>query len=263
MILLKIEIKSLLREFILWASILSSALIILMVLFPLLKMNTSQIMADNIFDFWGLREDYDFINISVYFAYIMQYIGIAIAIYSAILGLRILVKEEAKGTIGYLYAQPISRNKIVGIKLIVNIIIIFCLVIILAIVSGMLNLIFSTGNQEIVDIIQNVQLIYSGIFLSGMIFMSIGLLVSIGMHSDKKVTAFAVGIVLISEIIGVLSNLFDIIGFLKYLSPLVVFKPTIIIETGINIKAVMIWGILSIIMIFLTAFLYHKKDFKV
>lgn len=271
MTLLKLEFKSLFRGMLVWGGILALMLIVFMAFFPFMESSVIQdlvgrkpdAVSSPLVEVFGLGDTPEFNNITVYFAYIMQYINIVIAIYAGILGTNALIKEETDGTIEYLYAQVITRNRIVAGKFLAN----FCtygfLVFLLWMVSASLNLVFSSGKQEVIEMLLNVNRIYMGTFLIGFIFMTMGFLVSVKLPNAKQTFGWAMAMVFGTSIIGVLSTLVDPVDFLKYLSPLDLFKPNLIIISGFNMKAVGLWSGVMILVMTLTFVLYKKKDLMV
>lgn len=271
MTLLKLEFKSLFRGLLLWTGILTLVLILFMAFFPSMESSAMQnlvgtkldALSEPLLKIFGLTNIPDFTNITIYFAYVMQYINIAIAIYGALLGATALVKEETDGTIEYLYAQPITRNGIVGWKLTANFAVFCLLVLALAIISAILNLVFSSGKQEVMEMLMNVNKIYIGAFLPGIIFMAMGFFASVGLRSTKQTGSFAMGIVFGTYIVGIFATVINSVDFLRYLSPLELFKPSLIVTSGFNLKALGLWSGVLIISLVLTFALYNKKDLKV
>ncbi len=271
MTLLKLEFKSLFRGLVLWTGILSLTLIVLMAFFPFMEAGVianlvgvnRSILPMPLLALLGLSRIPNFTNVTVYFAFVMQYINMAVALYAALLGATTLVKEEQDGTIGYLYAQPISRSGIVAEKMAANLLTFGIMVTILGAVALILALVFSTGSQEVLVMLFEVIQILIGTFVIGVIFMAIGFFFSAIMSSFRKARTAAITLVLGSYLMGVIASLADAVEFLRVLSPIKVFEPNRILAGGTDLKALGLWGSIGIIVVVMTFVNYNKKDFKI
>lgn len=270
MTLLKLEFKSVLRGLLLWSGILAVLLIIFMAFFPSLESSTMKelfgikmnAIPASMLAVFGLSELTEFTDVIVYFAYVMQYVNIAVAIYAGLLGASALIKEESDGTIVYLYAQPITRKGIVAGKMAADLFVYCLLIILLGAVSMILVLVFSSGKQDIVGMLTAVKQIYAGTFITGFIFMAIGFMFSVKLASIKQAGAAIMGVVLGTYMIGIFASLADTKDFLRYLSPIDCFGSSLIVKSGIDFRALSLWGSVVIICITLTFAIYNKKDLK-
>ncbi|MBC3888513.1 ABC transporter permease subunit [Acetobacterium paludosum] len=271
MTLLKLEFKNIFRGLLFWMGILIVVLVVFMAFFPAMESSTIQnlvrmklgALPAPLLAAFGLTEMSDFSDIKVYFAFIMQFINIAIAIYAARAGTSALIKEETDGTIEYLYAQPITRSGIVAAKMVAHFLTYCLLIIILEMVSMILVLVFSSGKYEVIVLLLNVKGIYLGTFISGFIFMILGLWFSVKLRSTRQIGLAAMWMVFGTYSIGIFAALVDAVGFLRYLSPLDLFEPNLILASGINLKALGLWGGVVILAIGMTFAFYNKKDLKV
>lgn len=271
MTLLKLEFKSLFRGLVLWAGILALMLIVLMAFFPWMESGVmSDLIGDNrnvfpmpLLALLGLSRIPNFTNVTVYFAFVMQYLNVALAINAALLGAVTLVKEECNGTIGYLYAQPINRSGIVGEKMVANLLAYGILVVILGALAVVLALIFSTGSQKVLDMLFAVIQICWGSFIIGVIFMAVGFFFSANLSSIRKARTVAIAMVMGTYLIGVVSSLADEVEFLRGLSPLNIFEPSRILARGLDLVDLSLWGSIVVIAVVMTFASYNKRDFKI
>lgn len=271
MTLLKLEFKSLFRGLVLWTGILALILIIVMAFFPFMK---AGVLADLIevnrsvfpmplLALFGLARMPIFSNVTIYFAFVMQYFNVAVVIYASLRGAASLNKEERDGTITYLYAQPITRSGIVAEKMAANFLAYGMLVMILWALALILALIFSTGSQAVWEMLFQVSQIYLGTFVIGIIFMALGFFFSAIIANLWKARTVAIALVLGTYLMGVISSLADAVEFLKVLSPLNLFDPSRIIARGIDLRDLSLWGGMVIIVVIMTFVSYSKKDFKI
>lgn len=271
MTLVKLEFKSLMRGLLMWTGILAVILLLFMIFFPTMETDAMQSLVGTKLDgvplpilkILGLTGFPDLTNIVVYFGYTMQYFNIAIVIYATILGASSLIKEETDGTIEFLFAQPIKRSGIIIQKLMANFAAYLLLIIGLIILSEMLVMVFSSGNQEVRSMLVMIIQVFSGTLIIGFIFMGIGFLISSKLNRRSHAVPVAIGIVFGTYILGILSLMVDALGFLRYLSPLEVFKPSGLIEFGFNKTALLFWAIIFIVCLLFTFLFYKRRDLNV
>jgi ABC-2 type transport system permease protein len=269
--LLKLEFKSLIRGLVLWTGILALILIGLMAFFPLMEGGViSDLVGANrgvlpmpLLALFGLSRVPIFSNVTIYFAFVMQYINVAVAIYASLRGAASLNKEEREGTIAYLYAQPITRSGIVAEKMAANFLAYGILMVILWAFALILALIFSTGSQAVGEMLFAVIQIGLGTFVIGIVFMALGFFFSATLSSLRKARIVAITLVLGTYLMGVISSLADAVEFLKVLSPLTIFEPSRILARGIDLSDLGLWGGMVVIMVVMTFVRYNKKDFKI
>ena len=127
--MIKRELKVNLKSFLIWIIILMSIFGIVFIMYP------SIMNSENIKDMEELIKVFpeemlkmfnmDITSISSAFGWLKTegfvLILLITGMYSSILGSNILLKEENDRTIEYLYAKPISRNKIITSKILVGI----------------------------------------------------------------------------------------------------------------------------------------------
>ena len=101
-----------LKSFIIWSICVLLFLSMYMLLYPTFanQMETVEEMVANlpqeITDMLGIN-NINFSNIMDYFAYVHQYILLAVSIQFMLMGANLLSREEDLGTINFLYAKPI------------------------------------------------------------------------------------------------------------------------------------------------------------
>lgn len=271
MTLVKLEFKSLLKGLVMWTGILAIILLLFMIFFPTMETDAMQSLVGTKLDgvplpilkILGLTGFPDLTNIVVYFGYTMQYFNIAIVIYATILGASSLIKEETDGTIEFLFAQPIKRRGIVIQKIIANFAAYFLLIVSLIIISEMLVMVFSSGKLAVGSMLVMIIQVFTGTLTIGLIFMAMGFLISSKLNRRSHAVPVAMGIVFGTYILGVLSLMVDALDFLRYLSPLEVFKPSGLIESGFNETAFLFWFMIFMICLLFTFLFYERRDLNV
>ncbi len=261
--MIKRELKVNLKSFLIWIIILMSIFGIVFIMYP------SIMNSENIKDMEELIKVFpeemlkmfnmDITSISSAFGWLKTegfvLILLITGMYSSILGSNILLKEENDRTIEYLYAKPISRNKIITSKILVGIfyIILMILLILLFNLVG-LSLI------EKIDLKLFLLLSISPILICIPIFF-ISMFISCFFNKTKKVLGVSIGIVFISYFLMILSNLNDKSEFFKYFSIYSLGDPrNIILNNNIPILNIIICVFVSLIFIFGIYKIYNRKE---
>ncbi len=270
----KLEFKSNLKGLLLWVGILSLVLVLFMSLFPTMgtdamkdlvqtKLNA---LPQDVLEAVGLDEIPDFTKILDYFSYIFQYIAVAGGIYAALLGAQALVKEENDGTIEYLYAQPVTRTQIIFQKLLAAAAVYGVLNVGLSIVCGILFAVLKPEDTELVALMTDFKSLLAGTMVGGLVFLCLGLLISVLLKSSRQAIAAAVGLVFVTYILGIFSKAFadyaDWVGYLVYLSPLDYATPFDVLLHGFNALRILIGFIIMAVSVTLAFYFYRRKDLK-
>ena len=183
------------------------------------------------------------------------FILLVIGCYSGLIGINILLKEESDLTIEYLNSLPIKRTNIVLEKSLVGIIYIVLLVLGLSILN-LLGLLF----ENELNLKQYILLSITPLFSSLVIYFMC-LFISTFTHKTKKMIGVGLGIVFISYILNILSQISDSVSFLKYASVFTLSDiRNVIINVSINPLMIIISIFLSIIFLLLTIYRYNKKE---
>jgi len=206
-------------------------------------------------------QNYDWNKVLNYLSYEFQYIFLACGIYAATIGAYIFSKEESSKSIELVYSKPITRNQIFFSKLFVASATILIFNIVLFAFTS-IALILGITNQPIdINAVFNM---YLALFLTQMIFMSIGILIAVVMKKSKSSAAIASGLVMFSYIIGVFSKITDAIKDLIYISPLHYFTPDQIITNGeFSTKYLIVTACTIILSILISWKVYQRKDFNI
>lgn len=266
----KIELKKMLKSLIIWTAVMIGIISLFMSMFPSMGTDAmSEIFRTKINAIpeamrksFGLTETLDFSDILQYFAYCAQYILIGNCIYGAILGANSLIKEESEGTIEFLYAQPISRIKIVLIKMFSTLTIIYIFNIILFIVTVIFFEFFKNeGYSYLIQLIG----IYKGMLLAQIVFWAIGFALSTVLPKVSLATPTSLGIFFTTYMLGIFSQVIEKLDWMKFLSPVQYVTPSSLLKNDgfIDGKYIIISLIIIIAGISFTFIRYKNKDLKI
>ena len=257
------EFKVNLKSFIIWLAILIVMFLVVFLIYPyIITDETMQSMDElmKVFPPEVLKAfNMDMTSISTAYGWLktegFMFVLLIVGIYSSILGGNILLKEENDKTIEYLNSLPIKRSKVITNKIIVGITYILLMVLILGIFNYIALIISGDFNQK-----EYLVLSITPIFV-GLPLFALSLFISTFLHKTKKVVGISLGIVFISYVFTVLSELSEKVEFIKYFS-IYTLADTRNVITNIRINPIiaLVSLILTVVFITLTYLKYEKKE---
>jgi ABC-2 type transport system permease protein len=267
----KMEFKKSLKPLAIWSVVCILLTVLFMSMFPSMKDSGMQEIVDTkmsampeaILEAFNLKDLPDFTKLNQYFAYVFQYIVMAGYIYAGILGAKSLIKEESEGTIEFLYAQPASRTKIVTMKLLSSIAVFYLFAMLMAAASILISLAVKPTDLKVIDLFMDMKILFSGFFLVGLVFMSIGFLVSVLIPHLRLAMPISIGVFFVTYLLGVFSGMIDALEFLKYFSPFNYAVPSELVKKGFNTTNIVLAFIICTASITGTYLIYRKKDFRI
>lgn len=209
----------------------------------------------------GIDKLMDFTVITNFFGYVLQYMTLAIMVFVTQVAVNSLVKEETDGTIEFLYSKPISRSAIFIQKILTNTLNFIFLLAALGIITVVGYVSFSEYN--LTDRIKEVGILYSSIFYIGLVFMSLGILLSSLLKSSKGSSGIVIAIIFGTFILGIIGVIINDLSFLSYFSPIDWVKTQKLIAEGIHREEWLIGIFTIIICSFATYVTYRKKDLQI
>lgn len=265
------EVKRLFKSCLIWSLICSALIILFMSFYPSMKDSGIQELVssklgafpEGLMEAFGIDDMIDFTDIVQYEAYVLQYIAMAAAIYGTILGVNSLLKEESEGTIEFLYAQPVTRRKIVLYKALSRLLIYFIFILIVGAVTMATSIVFKPDDIALFPMLVDIKNIFTGMTFVGLIFLSIGLFLSTVLKVSFNSTAISTGIFFVTYLFGVLSRMRDNLNYFKYLSPFDYALPRDIVREGWNLNFIIIGFIIIVLLTISTFVVYNKKDMRI
>lgn len=262
------EFKRMFKSCFIWSVVCVAIVILFMSMFPSMKdMGLNELMGSKLdelppamLEAFNLSGNMDFTNLADYMGYTLQYVAMAVAIYGALLGINALSKEENDGTIEFLYSKPITRSKIVTMKILVSAITFILFVIIVGISGIIMNLIVAPNDMSSIDVIKETCRVFLGMILIGYIFMAIGFLLSVLFKAKKNNTSIVIGVFFTSYVLGILGKLKENLNGFIYLSPTDYFLPSKVLKDGFEIKYIVISTIIILVSIIITYVIYNRKE---
>lgn len=195
-----------------------------------------------------------------FFALCVLYLSIMLGVHAVLLGSGIIAKEETDKTIEFLFAKPVSRNRILFSKLLAALTVIAALNVV-TLASSVLTL---AAFNEGPSINGDIAFLMPSVFFIQLWFLMIGTSFAAIMRRPKRAGMFSAAVLLATFIISAFVDITDKLGFLKYTSPFKYFDAkTIFSEGRYNIQNIIITVAVVTILLALSKLAYKKRDFNV
>jgi ABC-2 type transport system permease protein len=195
-----------------------------------------------------------------FFALCVLYLSVMLGVHAVLLGSGIIAKEETDKTIEFLFAKPVSRNRILFSKLLAAFTEIAILNIVTAISSVFIVEAFNDGPSINGDIL----FLMPAVFFLQLWFLMIGAAFASIMRRPRRAAMYSAAVLLATFIISAFVDLTDKLGFLKYTTPFKYFDAkTIFTEGGYSVPYIVITVVVITILLAGSQFAYKKRDFNV
>lgn len=259
----KRELKVNFKSWLIWTSVMILLYVMVIAIYPSLMMGESMSAIDEmvkVFPPEMLKAfNMDLASISTASGWFktegsMFYLLVG-ALYAAILGSGILLKEESDKTIEFLYARPVSRNKILTEKYFAGLIYVtaFALAVTGAVLAG-LAAIGDEVTREMAAIMLAPAVMTYVVYSACFFFSTL-------MRKTKKTVGLSFAVVFGSYFLQMISTLSEKYEFLKYISVFTISDTRSIIESGSpNGAAMAVAAVLVVLFMVLSYYRYNNKE---
>lgn len=257
------ELKAYRRSTLIWAASLSLLVIFFMALYPAFTSDVEalkKVLANFpkiITSGLGLSLD-TFFSVYGFYGYLLSFAVLTASIQAMNLGAGVLSKETAGKTADFLLTKPVTRQRVVSAKLAaVMTIVVFT------------NLVFSVASYIAITAATKesfsegkILLLASTMFLVQLMFVALGVLMSVIIPKIKSVISVSLPTVFAFYIIGTIG---DVVGAeqMRYISPFKYYDPIYIVEhNGLETKYVLIEAVFVAVALILSYVIYIRKDIR-
>lgn len=259
------ELKIKRKSIIIWGLSISAFLIFYMAFYPSISREAeafkslSEEFPIEFLEALGIKYGLSMGSLMGYFSMTFTMVQLAIAIQSANYGFSILSEEERELTAEFLLTKPVKRNKIFWSKFFAAALSLFITDLIIGIGIFIVLEFFNGGDIYDRDIAIKIILT---IPLFQLIFLSIGMLISVILRRIRTVISFSMGLVIglytLNSLASILSS-----EELSYISPFYYFEPGYIVRYGNYDSKLLIIAILMVIIsILISNILYIRRDIQ-
>jgi ABC-2 type transport system permease protein len=195
-----------------------------------------------------------------YFSILYLYLVLMGTIHALMLGANILSKEERDRTAEFLMTKPISRARIITLKLVAAIvnITVFNLV---TLVSSIQAVAYYHDGEPVV---KEIVLMMAGLYLLQWIFLSLGMGIAAVSNRPKMSVSLGTGLLLFTFILSIVIDLNSKLDCLKYITPFKYFEGDIILEEkALDPVFIVLSGVIIALCISITYIFYTKRDLNI
>lgn len=258
------ELKGNAKSFLIWTVCIISILIMFMAMYPSFAQQGSSLdqMLSGFSPELLKMFSFDSLNFTVgldYYAYMFQYILLAVMIQFLILGANLISREEDAGTINFLYAKPLSRSTIVTTKFLTGL---AYAVIFFVVYSASACAVLAAVDAAPVNL-GAVLLLSCALLLTQMMMLGLGLLVSMFLTKTRTVMSVSIGVVLLLYVLSMVVNLNDSLDTLRYFTPFQYFDArTIAHSSSIDGLYILLPLGAALAGYALSLLIYNRRDLK-
>ncbi|MDD4296420.1 MAG: ABC transporter permease subunit [Ruminiclostridium sp.] len=213
-------------------------------------------MPDVILAMFGMN-GLDLDTIEGYYGVISFLVLIMAAIHSGMLGSVIIAKEERDKTSEFLFVRPVTRTSVITSKIFAALTNVVLFNLLSFLTSWIIAKTVAKGSS-LSSIMLNISV---GMLLIQLLFLFMGTCLASGLKESGKASGITTGVVLVSYITYIISDMDERFRFLKVLTPFKYFEPASIINgAGLETIYVAILLILTALFIIATYIFFQKRD---
>lgn len=194
-----------------------------------------------------------------FYGMIYAYVTVMGAVFSIMIGSGILAKEERDKTAEFLMVKPISRMKILLVKLAAAMTLV---VIFVAVTWGTSSAIINTVSPED-TIASELAFMMMALFIIMMFYLSISFFMAAFLKDAKKSSQLSLTVMLTSYMLGVVMGIVDNTDFLRVLVPFQYFRVIELLELSLNPFYLGFTIVVSVVAIVASAYYYPKRDLMI
>src|SRR4030042_3913208 len=226
------ELKANLKSLVIWSVIIAVLIFMAATKFTAFAGDPETLkMLDSLppamLDVFNMRA-FNLTTLSGFYGIMFIYFGLMGAIASAMWGSDIISKEERDKTVEFSLVLPVSRTRVITAKALAALI--NC--ILFALITWAVSLVAGQSFNPDQAFYDYLALQMRALFVIELIFLAIGLMLGCVMKQYKRAGSIAVGIILATYFMSVISGMEEKLDFLKWLTPFKYFDSSDLFRTG-------------------------------
>jgi ABC-2 type transport system permease protein len=213
-------------------------------------------MPTALLDAFGLRA-FNMTTLSGFYGVVFVYFGLMGAIAAALWGSDIISKEERDKTVEFSLVLPVSRTRVVTAKALAALV--NCVLFVL--VTWAASLVAVRSFKPDAAFYSYLALQMQALFAIELIFLAIGLLLGCAMKQYRRAGAVAVGLILGTYFISIISSMQKDLDFLKWLTPFKYYDAAELFRNGhMDAPYLLISAAIIVISVVAAYWIYNKRD---
>jgi len=255
------EVKANLKSLLIWSVIITLLIMIAVGKFSAFAGNPEMLamldsMPPAVLDAMNMRA-FNLTTLSGFYGVMFLYFGLMGAIAAAMWGSDIISKEERDKTVEFSLVLPVSRSRVVTAKVLAALV--NCIAFVL--ITWGVSLVATRSYNPDQAFHDFLALQMQAMFFIELIFLGVGLLLGCAMKRYKLSGSTAVGIILVTYFLSLLSTMQENLDFLKYFTPFRYFDAGELFRSG-QMDGTYLLISLAIVAVCMAAayVLYNKRD---
>ncbi len=196
-------------------------------------------------------------TVTGFYGIMMIYYALMGGIAAAMWGSDSISKEERDKTVEFSLVLPVSRGRVVTGKLLAALV--NCIIFVL--VTWGVSLAVAQQFQPEQDFNKFLTLEMAGMFIIELIFLAVGLLLGCSMKQYKQSGNIAIGVILVTYFLSVMSGMQANLDFLKYFSPFKYFDAGVLLRSGkLDPMYILLSAAIIAVCVIAAYWTYNKRD---
>ncbi len=255
------ELKANLKSLLIWSAIIALLIMIAAAKFSAFAGNPEMLaildsMPPAMLDAMNMRA-FNLTTLSGFYGLMFLYFGLMGAMAAAIWGSDIISKEERDKTVEFSLVLPVSRSHVVTAKALAALV--NCIAFVLITWGISLVAVRSYSPDQVFHEFLRLEML--AMFLIELIFLAVGLLLGCAMKRYKLSASTAVGIILGTYMLSILSEMQKDLDFLKYFTPFRYFDAGEFFHSGTLEGIYLLLTALILVVCVAAAYLtYNRRD---
>ncbi|OIU71815.1 ABC transporter [Rossellomorea aquimaris] len=194
-----------------------------------------------------------------YYGLLFLYIILMATIHAVMLGATILSKEERDKTVEFLFVKPVTRRKVVAVKMLAA----ATNVLILTLVTWGVSILITGHYSEGESVTGSIGKLMLGMLILQLLFIVTGTVVAAVNKRPGKASVIATSILLAAFFLSFAIDLSEKLEALKFLTPFKYFEARNMLDGGLEPVYVILSALLTALFGTATFWFYRKRDLKV
>jgi ABC-2 type transport system permease protein len=255
------ELRANLKSLVIWGVIMALLIMIGTAKFAAFADNPDSLkmleaVPEAMIDAMNLRA-FNLTTVTGFYGIMFVYFGLMGAVAAAIWGSDIISKEERDKTVEFSLVLPVSRSRVITAKVLAGLVNCAAFVAI----TWAMSLLFVRTYTPDSEFYSFLALEMEAMFVIELVFLALGLLLGCAMKQYKLSSSVAVGIILVTYIMSVLSGMHKNLDFLKYFTPFKYFDAGALLRDGaMNAEYVLLSAAIVAVCVAAAYLTYNRRD---
>lgn len=255
------ELKANLKSLLIWSAVISFFIMIAAAKFSAFVGDPKMLemldaMPPAMLDAFNMRA-FNLTTLTGFYGLMFIYFGLMGAMAAAIWGTDIISKEERDKTVEFSLVLPVSRSRVITAKALAALV--YCIAFVL--VSWGVSYVAMQSYKPDQAFYDYLALEMQAMLAIELIFLAVGLLLGCAMQRYKLSSSTAVGIILVTYFMSVISTMQKNLNFLKYFTPFKYFDSAELFRNGRMDGGFLLLSAGIIVICIVAAYwVYNKRD---